>query len=246
VSYFIAGMFALAAATWIATSFVAAPYGRYERAGWGPTLPSRLGWMVMESPAVIAFAAFYSTGEHPRDLGSLALLALWMSHYLERAFIFPLTLREKGKRMPLAVVALAITFNTYNAFINARWIASTGHYGSAWLLEPRFLAGAAIFAVGYGMNRWADDVLRRLRAPGETGYKIPRGGLYELVTCPNYLGEVVIWCGWAVASWSAAGVAFAAYTVANLAPRARSHQTWYRATFPDFPKARRAMIPWLF
>jgi protein-S-isoprenylcysteine O-methyltransferase Ste14 len=89
-------------------------------------------------------------------------------------------------------------------------------------------------------------VLVRLRAPGATGYAIPRGGLYELVTCPNYLGEIVIWCGWALASWSWAGVAFAVYTLANLAPRARSHQAWYRATFPDFPKARRAMIPWLF
>jgi protein-S-isoprenylcysteine O-methyltransferase Ste14 len=239
-------MFALAAATWIGTTFVTAPYGRYERTGWGPTLPSWLGWMLMESPAVIAFAAFYATGAHPGDFGSIALLALWMAHYLERAFIFPLRLREKGKRMPIAIAAMAIAFNTYNAFINARWIASVGHYGSEWLLDARFLAGVAIFAVGYGVNRWADNVLVRLRAPGATGYAIPRGGLYELVTCPNYLGEIVIWCGWALASWSWAGVAFAVYTLANLAPRARSHQAWYRATFPDFPKARRAMIPWLF
>jgi steroid 5-alpha reductase family enzyme len=199
----------------------------------------------MESPAVIAFAAFYATGAHPRDVGSLALLALWMTHYLQRAFIFPLKLHAKGKRMPIAVAAMAIGFNTYNAFINARWIAD-GHYGSEWLEGARFVAGVAIFAVGYGMNRWADNVLFRLRAPGETGYKVPRGGLYELVTCPNYLGEIVIWCGWAIASWSAAGAAFVAYTLANLAPRARAHQAWYRATFPDYPKARRAMIPWVF
>jgi protein-S-isoprenylcysteine O-methyltransferase Ste14 len=239
-------MFALAAATFVATTWISAPYGRYERPGWGPTLQSRVGWAVMESPAVIAFAAFYVSGEHPRDAGSVALLALWMSHYLHRAFVFPLRLKEKGKRMPWSVVAMGMTFNTYNAFINARSVATDASYGPPWLLDPRFLVGAAIFAAGYAVNRWADRVLVRLRAPGETGYKIPRGGLYELVACPNYLGEAVIWCGWALASWSWAGAAFAVYTLANLAPRARSHLGWYRATFPDFPRERRAMIPWVF
>ena len=58
-------------------------------------------------------------------------------------------------------------------------------------------------------------MLFRLRSLGETGYKIPRGGLYERVSCPNYLGEMLEWIGWALAAWSLAGLAFAVFTIAK-------------------------------
>ena len=85
----------------------------------------------------------------------------------------------------------------------------------------------------------------RLRQPGETGYKIPRGGTYRWVSCPNYLGEMLQWLGWAIASWSLAGAAFAVFTLANLLPRAIAVHRWYKDEFPDYPPARRAVIPYL-
>ena len=44
-------------------------------------------------------------------------------------------------------------------------------------------------------------------------------------------------------AWSLAGLAFALYTTANLAPRAVDHHKWYRDTFPDYPTDRRALVP---
>ena len=96
-----------------------------------------------------------------------------------------------------------------------------------------------------GINLHADTVLIHLRKPGETGYKIPRGGIYRFVTSPNYLGEIMEWCGWALMTWSLPGLAFAVYSVANLAPRALSNHKWYREKFDDYPTSRRALIPFL-
>ena len=75
------------------------------------------------------------------------------------------------------------------------------------------------------------------------GYGIPHGGLYRWVSCPNYLGEMVIWVGWAIVTWSLAGLAFALWTVANLAPRAWSHHRWYQERFEDYPTERKALLP---
>lgn len=238
-------MFALAGVTALAVSWIVAPYGRHARPGWGPTVPAKWGWVVMESPAVFALLGFFSTGQDPTQPGAWALVGLWLLHYLHRTFVFPFRLRGAAT-MPVLVVALALAFNTFNAFLNGRWLSGEGRYPLAWLGEPRFLLGAALFLVGLGVNWWADGVLRRLRAPGETGYRIPRGGLYELVSCPNYLGELLEWLGFALAAWSLAGLAFAVYTAANLVPRALAHHRWYRAQFPDYPAARRALLPFLF
>jgi len=236
--------FVLALLTFLGLVFITAPYGRYGRPGWGPTVPARLGWIVMECPASLFFLAIYLTGDQRATLVPLILLGLWQAHYVQRAFVYPFLIRAGG-RMPVLLMLLAIMFNLLNAYVNAWWIAQVGHYPIAWLTDPRFVVGVLLFAGGYAINRWADRSLRRLRAPGETGYKIPEGGLYRWVSCPNYLGEIVEWFGWALATWSPAGLAFAVYTTANLAPRAVRHHRWYQQRFPEYPAQRRALIPYV-
>jgi protein-S-isoprenylcysteine O-methyltransferase Ste14 len=226
--------------------FIPAPYGRHARRGWGPSVASTLGWIVMEAPSPLGMALLFALGER-RDPTAVAFLLLWELHYVHRAFVFPLR-RPAGRPLPIVVVAMGFTFNCLNAYLNGRWLfhfAPASAYPAAWLLDPRFLAGAALFLVGLGVNFHADEILRRLRRPGETGYRIPTGGLYRLVSSPNYLGETLEWCGWALATWALPGAAFALFTAANLAPRAVAHHRWYRATFPDYPPERRALIPWL-
>jgi 3-oxo-5-alpha-steroid 4-dehydrogenase 1 len=236
----------LAVVTVLALVFVSAPYGRHAREGWGPTVPVRWGWVLMELPCVVAFAAFFATGAHSTALVPLVFLAFWQLHYLNRTFVFPFRLRVGDRRMPLLIPLLAITFNVLNAWINARWIGHLGTYAADWLRDPRFICGALMFGAGWLGNLHSDAVLRALRKPGETGYKIPRGGLYRWVSAPNYLCEIVEWCGWAVMTWSPAGLAFALYTVANLAPRAWSNHIWYLDKFDDYPAERKALVPYLF
>jgi steroid 5-alpha reductase family enzyme len=137
-----------------------------------------------------------------------------------------------------------------NAYLNARFITHFATYPpgwtAGWLTDPRFVGGVALFLVGFAINQHADEVLRKLRGPSEQGYKIPEGGLYRFVSAPNYFGELVEWSGFALAAWSPAGLAFAVWTAANLVPRAWANHRWYRRTFPEYPTARRALVPFLF
>ena len=103
-----------------------------------------------------------------------------------------------------------------------------------------------LFVAGFVINRQADHTLRSLRRPGESGYRIPHGGLYRWISCPNYLGEIVEWTGWAMMTWSLAGLSFAVWTAANLAPRAWAHHAWYRKYFAEYPPERRALLPGLW
>lgn len=242
-AYLVWTMLVLAAVTFVSLFFVTAPYGRHVRPGWGPLIPARLGWIIMESPAVLLFIGIYAMGDNAQSTVAVALLALWQFHYIGRTFIYPFRLRASGKTMPAVIAMMAFTFNCLNAYINARWISHLGEYSEDSLGNPLFITGAALFVAGWLINQHADAVLIRLRKPGETGYAIPRGGLYRWISCPNYFGEILTWCGWAIASWSLAGFAFALFTIANLLPRALANHRWYRQTFDDYPATRRALIP---
>jgi 3-oxo-5-alpha-steroid 4-dehydrogenase 1 len=236
---------AAGALTFISLFFITAPYGRHTRTGWGPEISNRLGWIVMESPAALFFLAVYAIGEHASEPVPLAFAGLWLTHYLYRAYVYPLRLRNHHKKMPLAIAAMASVFNLINAYLNARHVSALGMYSASWFADPRFLAGAGLFLCGFAANVHSDNILLALRRPGEQGYRIPEGGAFRWVSSPNYLAELVEWAGWALATWSLAGLSFFLFTFANLVPRALSHHRWYRQMFAEYPKTRRAIIPWV-
>ena len=239
--------FILAGAVFVTLFFVSAPYGRHSRRGWGALIPNRLGWLIMEAPSALGFALLFWTGSAAKNEVMLIFLCLWEAHYIHRAFIYTFSITEGTKQMPALVMFMAFGFNIGNAFVNGWYIFSlSGGYPAEWLKDPRFLLGISIFLAGYGINRWADFKLRRLRKPGETGYSIPYGGLFRWISCPNYFGEIIEWAGWAIATWSLPGLAFAVWTFANLAPRARAHHAWYRQRFPAYPEERKALLPGLW
>ncbi|NLG28817.1 MAG: DUF1295 domain-containing protein [Chloroflexi bacterium] len=236
--------FVVAVGTFALLFFVSAPYGRHARQGWGPTVRNRWGWVLMESPSAVAMLVFFMIGARERTVTRLVLFGLWELHYAYRAFLYPFRLRSDSRSMPLLVALMGMGFNAFNASLNGNHLFVLSEcYTLAWLIDGRFIVGIALFLAGLGVNRAADATLRRLRAPGEIGYSIPYGGLYRWVSCPNYFGEIVQWVGWALATWSLPGLAFAVWTTANLAPRARSHHRWYREHFADYPPERKALLP---
>lgn len=244
--YLTLAMFLAAGATFVLSGTIVAPYGRYATDTWGPVVSARVGWMVMESPALWWFVLVFTMGGRADHGLPRVFATLWLVHYIHRDLIFPAQMRTKGKTMPVFIVMSAFAFNLLNGYINARSLSEFGpEYTLSWCLSFRFLYGLALFIAGFVINRVSDYALLRLRSPEETGYKIPRGGLFEEVSCPNYLGEIIQWFGWALMTWSAAGFAFAVFSAANLIPRAVAHHQWYLRTFPDYPRRRRAIIPML-
>ncbi len=226
--------------------FVSAPYGQHIRKGWGPNINNKLGWFIMEIPTVIIYLVLYFLGERKTNIMSTIFLFIWMLHYGQRTFIFPLMIRGK-QPMPLTIVSFGMVFNGINTYLQARWVNTiSAPYLDEWLFSPFFIIGVTIFFVGIIINLHSDKIIRDLRKPGETEYKIPYGGMFRWVSCPSYFGEITEWTGWAIMTWSLPGLVFVAWTFANLAPRALSHHKWYLETFPDYPKNRKALIPLVY
>lgn len=224
---------------------VPAPYGRHHKRGWGTTVPNRFAWVVMELPAMLVISGLVFSSPVRNVAVTLVPMGFWLVHYGYRTLVFPLLMRPSQRTFPALLVLFAIAFNTLNGYNNAQALISSGERGDP-LLTWHFIAGAAVFAVGFVIHIQSDAIIRRLRARGETGYGIPNGGLFRWVSSPHYLGEIIQWTGWAVMTWSLAGLAFALFTVCNLLPRAISNQRWYLDTFDDYPNSRRVLIPGVY
>lgn len=236
---------ALSVVTFVALLKITAPYGRHTRKGWGPSISNTAGWVLMEIVSPSVFAFFFLKGGNNSTANCL-LFALWMMHYINRSLIFPFRIHDKNKTMPLMICLSAIFFNSMNGFLNGYWLGTLKTYDASWLTDWRFITGATLFITGFIINFTSDNILLNLRKNKTSGeYKIPTGGFYKWISCPNYFGEILEWFGWALATWSLPGLSFAVWTAANLIPRALSNHKWYKETFSQYPSERRALFPFL-
>lgn len=245
--YFIimAVMAVLAVVVFICLFRFKAGYGFLRAGGWGPQISNKAAWVLMEAPAFLLM--FWWTLHFAKGATVIIMAALFLLHYFQRSFIFPLLMRGHSK-MPVAIMFMGMLFNSINAYLIAGWLFKLGSYVDSWLTSPQFIIGTVIFFAGMAINLHSDHVIRHLRKPGDTKHYIPRKGFYKYVTSANYFGEFVEWVGYAILTWSPAGLLFAVWTFANLAPRSKSLTEKYIQEFGEEYSSlgRKNMIPFIW
>lgn len=244
-------MIAVGAIVFCILLYIPATYGRYSATGrfYSLPVPANLAWLLQEIPAVlvplsIIMASHRLLPANEYRFNEFSTLIPFLAHYIYRSLVYAYQVRG-GKPTPLYAFVLAMVFCAVNGFMQARGVVRLTRYDDNVLVTARMAIGALIWLAGLSVNINADRTLRDLRKPGETGYKIPTGGLFEYVSCANFFGEIVEWFGYAVMCFSSVSFAFAFFTAANLVPRALSHHAWYAHKFEDYPPNRKAVIPFI-
>ncbi len=243
-------MAAVAVVVFVALYFVEAGYGYLFNPKFGFPVPNRVAWVLMECPVFIVMALLWWMSDYALQTAPLVLFIIFQTHYFQRSFIFPLLIRGKSK-MPAGIMLMGMVFNTLNAVMQGGWIFYYGPergYYDDWMSKPYIYIGIAVWLFGFITNLHSDYVIRHLRKPGDTKHYIPRGGMFRYVSSANYFGEFMEWVGFAIASWSWAGVVFALWTFANLGPRSASLYKRYEKEFgEEFTKlGRKRIIPFIY
>lgn len=236
--------------TFFALQKITAGYGMMYTDRWGPSVGNKTGWVLMELPAFAGMLLIWVLSDRRAETGAAVCAALFELHYFQRTFIFPLLMRGKS-RMPIAIMLCGVIFNLINAYLLGGWLfhlAPEGMYTAKWLCSWQFICGSVVFFTGMSINLHSDRTVRRLRKPGDTRHYIPRGGMFRYVTSANYLGELTEWAGYALLTWSLAGLVFLFWTFANLAPRARKIHERYLNEFGDEYRSlrRRYLLPFIY
>jgi protein-S-isoprenylcysteine O-methyltransferase Ste14 len=216
-----------------------APYGRHTSKKWGVSINNKLGWIIMELPALLVCPAIYFYFKIDFDI-SIMFICLWIIHYFNRTIIFPFRIKTKGKKMPLVIVLSAFFFNIVNGLINGYFLSNINLHSVSIFLITGFL----LFVLGLYINISSDNKLINLRKI-KKGYFIPKGGLFKYISCPNFFGEIIEWFGFALMTFNIGSLSFFIWTCCNLIPRALAHHTWYKNKFNEYPKERKAILPFL-
>lgn len=202
-------------------------------------LPAWVGWMVQESPTLIAFA-YFAWRSNGASIRANPALLLFCAHYINRTIIFPLFLGNNSTPMRAWVSFLALTYCIFNGIlqngIDSGASAAT-RFDCPWLA----VAGAALFVVGMYGNITTDKYLTSMKKQ-HAGYVIPRHAIFTTlnISCPNFFSEFVEWVGFAVCTAGCCGLydprtlaaaSFALFTAANTFPRGVQHHQWYLSKF---------------
>ncbi|XP_010246598.1 PREDICTED: 3-oxo-5-alpha-steroid 4-dehydrogenase 1 [Nelumbo nucifera] len=106
-------------------------------------------------------------------------------------------------------------------------------------------AGVVLFLVGICGNFYHHHLLSKLRESGDRGYKIPKGGLFNLVICPHYFFEILIFMGISFTSQTVYAFSFTIGTIFYLMGRSYATRKWYVSKFDNFPKEIKCLIPYI-
>ena len=229
-------------------SIIRLPYGRY----YDTNLQLRGGvtWFIMESPSlIIPLYLIYNFKDESTFLTFFSsktfYLIPFLIHYCHRCLIYPLHMQSNS--MPLFTAMLGITYTTFNGYLQPKYILSLSNSPMSSLSMLRYIVGITVFFIGMFINLQADYYLIKLsknkKFKGQ--YFIPRGYMFEYISCPNFFGETLEFFGYAICIWTLCGWGFFLQTFFTIIPRGYHHHQYYKDKFADYPPTRKAVIPFI-
>jgi very-long-chain enoyl-CoA reductase len=204
--------------------------------------------------ALLVFAAVFGVRAQGLAASALAPAAsaaavMWVFHFARRASESAWVHRYGKAAVPTGDVVTEYLYYWGFAAWNAFSLTSPSYHGPA---QSLVLLGVAVFAVAELGNARAHRVLRDLRPVGTKTRLIPRGFLFERVSCPHYLFEILSWVGFALVTETWAALGFLLVGAGILGSWAHARHVAYRKDFDGlegrelYPAARRALIPGVF
>jgi len=214
-------------------------YSKFASAGVDRSIemPSRVGMFLLYFPAIIVaqIPNFMTDSQTFHGVGPAQIAhpyaqrVIWLvtAHFSKRTLEVLFLHKYSGGINLVSVILISTLY-----MISAALLTATALFGMPEGVRPgqtQSLVGVGVFAVGSLGNLYHHYLLAHLRKPGETGYKLPRGGMFGWICCPHYFFELVAWLGAAIVSAHATGWILLVCFTSYLGGRSGSTLAWYHA-----------------
>lgn len=119
-------------------------------------------------------------------------------------------------------------------------------FGSLLLVQKLLGIGLFIFASYHQYLSHKTFANLRKKSHNNEKYAIPRGGLFEYISCPNYFCEILIYVSfYLILGFTHPWALILTWVITNQMMAGIMTHDWYKRNFDDYPKLRKAIIPFL-
>jgi very-long-chain enoyl-CoA reductase len=179
-----------------------------------------------------------------------AAFAMIMAHFVKRELEVLFVHKFSANTMPAAfIVRNSMFYWMFAGLLGALEIYapfSPAARAGGLLSSPLNVLGLGLYVFGELCNAKVHWYLSTLRKPGETARKIPTGLGFNLVTCPNYMFEIIAWIGIILVTRSPTLVVFIVIGSYFMFIWGWGKEKAYRKQFGDkYKKKRSVMLPGL-
>ncbi|EJW77552.1 hypothetical protein WUBG_11540, partial [Wuchereria bancrofti] len=188
---------------------------------------------------------------YPMSYGVKFALVCWTFHYAKRLLETLFVHRFSNATMPLRNIFKNCGYYwVFAAFVS--YFINHPLYTLPYFGFVQVATGLIGFIICEFGNLSVHLLLRNLRPLGTKVRKIPMPDInpmtlmFHFVSCPNYTYEVGSWLWFSYMTQSLPALIFTFAGFLQMAIWAKDKHRNYRREFPNYPKHRRAMIPFVF
>jgi very-long-chain enoyl-CoA reductase len=208
-----------------------------------PRAHNLLSYSVAAALLPSSVALLHGPPSHP---AAWLVVGLWTAHFLRRSAEVLWVHRYSKPTFPW--VDALIEYVYYWGF--GLWIAF--QLPQTPNLDVLSGVGLVVWIAAEAGNTRAHLILSALRREDPQGRNIPRGFLFNWVSCPHYLCEIISWLGFVLIARTWAAAALVGLSFAILTYWATTRHRAYKKDFDGlagrelYPPARRALLPGVY
>ncbi|CAL1538633.1 unnamed protein product [Lymnaea stagnalis] len=197
-------------------------------------------------------ALVYGIGANTKPYADVVKIAAgcWTFHYAKRLLETLFVHRFSHSTMPIFnIFKNSIYYWGFAAFV--AYFVNHPLYTPPAYGENQVWLGLAGFVFAELGNFSVHVALRNLRPPGSKERRIPLAGLnpftwlFKVVSCPNYTYEVMAWTGFTIMTQCLPAGVFCLAGFYQMSVWAIGKHRNYIKEFKDYPRSRKAIIPFL-
>lgn len=174
----------------------------------------------------------------------------WTFHYAKRLAETVFVHRFSHATMPIMnIVKNSIYYWGFAAFV--AYFVNHPLFTAPMYGDVQMYAGLAGFIISEFGNFGIHVLLRNLRPPGTKERRIPKPDgnpmtmMFNFVSCPNYTYEFGAWLSFSVLTQCLPALLFTVVGFYQMAVWAQGKHYNYKKEFKDYPRGRKAILPFL-